>query len=260
MGLEMAYEWNDRIPALLMINPPTLIEGVDDELVCRVPNGEFRPFTISLVWDSIRDSANLCIPKHAFNLWLVVNSKLKTQDRLRQWDVGPETDLNLLRCLFCDNQLDSHAHLFFECPLSLQGGTRVRALGRMDNIPPRLEDVVSYLIPLSKGGSATSVISHLLLAASCYSIWHERNSRLFKKGMKSYTQVFDDIVTIVWLKIISFRFTMNSSRIRRILDTWRLPGSVIIASSSTRGVPGMGCTLFPYSKVFPFRFFLGKGF
>ncbi|PWA42933.1 hypothetical protein CTI12_AA540480 [Artemisia annua] len=59
MGERWPSEWNDRIPALLMINPPTLIEDVDDELVCRVPNGEFRPFTISLVWDSIRDSANL---------------------------------------------------------------------------------------------------------------------------------------------------------------------------------------------------------
>ena len=110
---------------------------------------------------------------------------------------------------------------------------RVRALGGMDNIPPRLEDAVSYLIPLSKGGSATSVISRLLLAATCYSIWHERNSRLFKRGMKSYTQVFDEIVTIVRLKILSFRFTKSSAMIRRILDTWRLPGSVIIERGTT---------------------------
>ncbi|PWA49482.1 reverse transcriptase domain, Reverse transcriptase zinc-binding domain protein [Artemisia annua] len=123
--------------------------------------------------------------------------------------------------------------IFLECPFSLQVWTRVRALCGMDNIPPRLEDAIIYLIPLSKGGSASSVISRLLLAATCYSIWHERNSRLFKKRLKSYTQVFDDIVTIVRLKILSFRFTKNSARIRRILDTWRLPGSVIIASSST---------------------------
>ncbi|PWA87320.1 reverse transcriptase domain, Reverse transcriptase zinc-binding domain protein [Artemisia annua] len=54
-----------------------------------------------------------CIPKHVFHFWLVVNYKLKKQDRLRQWDVGPTTDLNLLRCPFCDIQSDSHTHLFF---------------------------------------------------------------------------------------------------------------------------------------------------
>lgn len=237
-------EWIDRIPDLLLINPPTFTDGIADELVWRVPNEEFKPFTISHVWDSIRGSVNLvpwfhvvwfpqCIPKHAFNLWLVVNCKLKTQDRLRQWDVVPDTNLNLLRCLFCDNQPDSHAHLFFECPFSLQVWTRVCALCGMDNVPPRLDDVVSFLIPLSKGRSASGVISRLLLAASCYSIWGERNSRLFKKGMKSYTQVFDDIVSIVRLKILSFRFSKNSMRIRRILDTWKLPGSVIIADCST---------------------------
>nr|GEU76017.1 hypothetical protein [Tanacetum cinerariifolium] len=60
-----------------------------------------------------------------------------TQDRLRQWDVGPVTDLNLLRGPFRDKQLDSHNLLFFECPFPLQILSRVRVLGGMDNFPPR---------------------------------------------------------------------------------------------------------------------------
>ncbi|GJS41231.1 hypothetical protein Tco_0566274 [Tanacetum coccineum] len=37
------------------------------------------------------------IPRHAFHLWLVMRNSLKTQDKLRQWDVGDGTDLSTLR-------------------------------------------------------------------------------------------------------------------------------------------------------------------
>ncbi|GJU58678.1 reverse transcriptase domain, reverse transcriptase zinc-binding domain protein [Tanacetum coccineum] len=33
------------------------------------------------------------IPRHAFQLWLIMRRSLKTQDKLRQWDVDPATDL-----------------------------------------------------------------------------------------------------------------------------------------------------------------------
>ncbi|GJS44920.1 zinc finger, CCHC-type containing protein, partial [Tanacetum coccineum] len=37
------------------------------------------------------------IPRHAFNLWLVMRRNLKTQDRVRQWDVDLNVDLSTLR-------------------------------------------------------------------------------------------------------------------------------------------------------------------
>nr|GEX43766.1 hypothetical protein [Tanacetum cinerariifolium] len=46
---------------------------------------------------------------------LLEQNSLKTQDKLRQWDVGVGTYLNLLQCAFCSRQLDSYAYLFFEC-------------------------------------------------------------------------------------------------------------------------------------------------
>nr|GFC67410.1 reverse transcriptase domain, reverse transcriptase zinc-binding domain protein [Tanacetum cinerariifolium] len=39
------------------------------------------------------------IPRHAFQLWLVMRRALKTQDKLRTWDVDPTTDLSQLRCV-----------------------------------------------------------------------------------------------------------------------------------------------------------------
>ncbi|GJY07843.1 reverse transcriptase domain-containing protein, partial [Tanacetum coccineum] len=61
--------------------------------------------SVRLVW---KNSDNIL--RHAIHLWLVIHRKHKTQDKLRQWDVSSNTNLNLLRCLLCKTQPDSHDH------------------------------------------------------------------------------------------------------------------------------------------------------
>ncbi|PWA98442.1 hypothetical protein CTI12_AA016880 [Artemisia annua] len=61
------------------------------------------------------------------------------------------------------NIRDSHNHLLFECPCSMQIWLKVRFVFDMHAILPTMSDVVSYLIPISKGRSMISVISRLLL-------------------------------------------------------------------------------------------------
>ncbi|PWA82184.1 reverse transcriptase domain, Reverse transcriptase zinc-binding domain protein [Artemisia annua] len=66
------------------------------------------PFLVACAWDSLRARADQvdwfhipwfphCIPWHAVHLWLVIRRKLKTQDRLRESDVGPNVELSLLK-------------------------------------------------------------------------------------------------------------------------------------------------------------------
>ncbi|GJR90359.1 hypothetical protein Tco_0214370 [Tanacetum coccineum] len=54
----------------------------------------------------------------------------------------------------------------------------VRMLSGMDSVPPRFEDAVTFLIPSSKGPSDRSFISRIVLEATCYFIWQERNTSL----------------------------------------------------------------------------------
>ncbi|GJX65278.1 CASP-like protein 4A3 [Tanacetum coccineum] len=69
-----------------------------------------QPFSARVVWNSIRPHDNKvdwfyvvwfpgCIPRHAFNLWLVVKKKLKTQDRLASWNVNASLATH---CTLCD--------------------------------------------------------------------------------------------------------------------------------------------------------------
>ncbi|GJV92054.1 reverse transcriptase domain, reverse transcriptase zinc-binding domain protein [Tanacetum coccineum] len=240
---------------------------MDDVILWRDRDGVLRPFSVACVWDTIRSRADMvnwynvvwfshCIPRHAVHMWLVIQQKLKTQVRLRQWDVGPSIDLNLLKCPLCDLVPDSHDHLFFECSFSSQVWSKVRVLCGMDAIPPHLRDVVAFIVPLSKGKIVVSIISRIVVAATSYYIWLERNGRLFKKKTSTPGQIVDVIFSTVRLKLVTFKFKKMSTNLVCCLTNGRFQAFVLFMM----GVPGEGCTLFSLSKVFPFGFSLERFF
>ncbi|GJT73883.1 auxin efflux carrier [Tanacetum coccineum] len=162
--------------------------------------GAVEPFSVSTVWKAIRPRdvkvtwSNVvwfsnCIPRHAFNLWLVMKRRLKTQDMLRSWDLS--SSLNAGSCLLCSSQPDSHEHLFFEC-------TR----------------------------TSMSIVTKLILAASTYFIWPERNERLFNNQHRSANQVIECISASIRLKLISCRFKRSTGSLA-LLRRWKLPDVLI---------------------------------
>nr|GFA30482.1 reverse transcriptase domain, reverse transcriptase zinc-binding domain protein [Tanacetum cinerariifolium] len=132
--------------------------------------------------------------------------KVKTQDTLRQWDVGPSIDLNLLRCPLCDFIPNSYDHLFFECAFSSLVWSKVRVLCGMDSILSRLIDVSMFIIPISTGKTSVSILCRLVLPATSYHIWLERNGRLFKKKTSSPNQIVDVIISMVRLNLVTLKF------------------------------------------------------
>ncbi|GJW99243.1 reverse transcriptase zinc-binding domain-containing protein [Tanacetum coccineum] len=152
-----------------------------------------------------------------------MRNSLRTQDKLRQWDVGINIDLNLLRCPLCDIQPDSHAHLFFECNFSKQVWMYIRHLTNMDVVPPTLTHITSHLQPLAKKRTAKSILGRILLASSSYYVWLERN-KLFKKARRSSEELCDIIMVIVRLKLITFEFK-NTSNVNRLFERWKMPST-----------------------------------
>ncbi|GKD62093.1 reverse transcriptase zinc-binding domain-containing protein [Tanacetum coccineum] len=149
---------------------------------------------------------------------------LKTQDRVRQWDVGPNVDLNTLRCKLCDAQPDSHEHLFFECSYSARIWILIRTLGGMELVWPRLHDIISYLQLTAHRRNVRSVIGRILVAAAVYFIWVERNNRVLKNSRRSPEELCDAIIVTVRLKLLSFRFK-NTAAFQDILARWKMPFS-----------------------------------
>nr|GEW13022.1 hypothetical protein [Tanacetum cinerariifolium] len=132
---------------------------------------------------------------YAGRLQLLMRRCLKTQDMLRQWELGSGTDLNNLSCALCSSQADSHEHLFYECSFSSKVWCSIRHLAAMDNVSPNLQDIVSVLQPIATKRTTISIIGRLLFAASSYFLWIERNNRLFK-GMKRSPEDVRDIILV----------------------------------------------------------------
>jgi hypothetical protein len=76
-------------------------------------------FSIYSAWELIRDSrpTNTLIwfpghiPRHAFIMWIASMERLHTMDRLLNFGV-----IHAATCILCGVQVETHEHLFFQCP------------------------------------------------------------------------------------------------------------------------------------------------
>ncbi|GKD79976.1 reverse transcriptase domain, reverse transcriptase zinc-binding domain protein, partial [Tanacetum coccineum] len=205
-----------------------LLDDTPDSLVWRNSQGRIKRFSVTQVWSDIRNRDSKvnwynmvwfssCIPRHAFNLWLIVRRKLKTQDFIRIWDVSDSLGTSYS---LCQGPLDSHDHLIFECSFAHAVWDRMKVLAGMESFPPNVYDVISDLMPIASRRTSKSVVAKLVVAASTYYIWQERNWRLFNKGKRSLDQVYDCIKSSVRLKLLSCRFKKSKSgdKVARLWD------------------------------------------
>ncbi|GJY35217.1 reverse transcriptase domain, reverse transcriptase zinc-binding domain protein [Tanacetum coccineum] len=214
---KLVLETLAKAPNLGLVPAPTLIASRQDCMKWRDTNGTMTDFTVKCVWEALRPRGNEvpwfhivwfshAIPRHAFQLWLIMRRSLKTQDKLRQWDVDPATDLTQVRCSLCGTQADSHEHLFFECSYSSKVWSLLRGLVGMDVVPPVLENIITWFQPLANKRTVQNIMGKILFVAATYLIWLERNNNLFKRTRRSLEKLRDAIVVMVRLKLVTFRF------------------------------------------------------
>ncbi|GJY37928.1 reverse transcriptase domain, reverse transcriptase zinc-binding domain protein, partial [Tanacetum coccineum] len=111
IDIQKAYDMVIRNLFLVLnsLNVPLLNIDQEDTWHWKTNNGVLKSFFVREVWHTVRQRADevdwfhlvwskYAIPRHDIHQWLVMRKRLKTQDRLRQWDVGVNVDLNLLRC------------------------------------------------------------------------------------------------------------------------------------------------------------------
>nr|GEV10769.1 hypothetical protein [Tanacetum cinerariifolium] len=171
-------KWADQFSGIVSIATPHITPHVPNVICWKDNSGMMRPFSAGLVWNTIRDATgevdlakvvwfSHCIPRHAFHLWLTVKRKLKTHDMLRHWDVGPN---------------------------------HVKELASMAHLSHVFEDILNWLIPLSKSGSVKGVLPKLVLAATSYFIWQEQNLWLFQNKKRSA----DEVIDVIFATVVDF--------------------------------------------------------
>jgi hypothetical protein len=115
-------EWLTLIPQLNDFQLPVIDPMAADKVLWRKRDGQEVEFDIHQVWIDLSNCGQKvpwvhlvwfkqCIHRLSFILWLAIQERLMTQDRMRFWDKNKN-----LKCTLCNMQPDSHSHLFFECP------------------------------------------------------------------------------------------------------------------------------------------------
>lgn len=77
----------------------------------------FSEYFVKIAWESLRENEpkidwsqvvwfSQCTPKHAFILWLAIQGKLLTQDRMIAWYQSDD-----FKCSLCKSCIDSPAKL-----------------------------------------------------------------------------------------------------------------------------------------------------
>ncbi|KAM0004605.1 putative reverse transcriptase zinc-binding domain-containing protein [Helianthus debilis subsp. tardiflorus] len=224
--------WLDLFPVLITIAVPTIVSNGEDTLVWKDVEGKTQDFQSACVWNTIRNREEQvlwvdmvwytqCIPRHSFHLWLAFRNKLKTQDRLTIWEAGSHTNWNLMCCPLCNHDRDTRDHLFFRCPFAEKTWNEVKKLVTLGNVDDSWSSVVSWVEQHAKSKNVDHIVCKLLIAASAYYIWQERNNRLFKNNKRTAEQVAEVIKSSVRLKLMGFRFRLASAK-QRIFKRWKI--------------------------------------
>ncbi|PWA35316.1 RNA-directed DNA polymerase, eukaryota, Reverse transcriptase zinc-binding domain protein [Artemisia annua] len=115
-------EWYDKFPLITSIEDPFVNDNAIDKVVWVSNNGEEGDFSVKgattdlcnnnskvhwwkLVWFS------QCIPKHSFILWLAIQDRLSTQEKLMKWGI-----YTVNRCPLCLSEVKNpRINLFLAC-------------------------------------------------------------------------------------------------------------------------------------------------
>ncbi|GJW91597.1 hypothetical protein Tco_0169150 [Tanacetum coccineum] len=166
--------------------------------------GTVKSFSIGVAWEDI-------CPRE-------LQRKLKKLDLLRQWDVGPSTDLNLSRRSLCEVVLNSHDNLFFDFHFSSQVLSHILIRAGMSSITTSLDGIMSWLLMFKKSQSTQSIISKLFYLA--------------RAKCKTWTkeQVVEVIISNILLKLLTFKFK-KAKQVEKVFEMSKLLTSLIMDSS-----------------------------
>ncbi|XP_022030707.1 uncharacterized protein LOC110931630 [Helianthus annuus] len=223
--------WRDLFPVLIQLDQLHLNPTKPDRLLWRDGTDKFD-FSSSGVWHSIRHKdpevnwCNIvwfsqCIPRHAFMMWLVMKGKLLTQDKILNWELSRRKNMNMMCCLLCYKNFDSHAHLFFECEYSSQVWLIIRNKVGMSTVRPIWADIVDWLLARARSKAAGFFVAKILVAAALCFVWQERNARLFKNQLRPPEKIGEIILSTVRYKLMGAKLK-STTRVRRLLEDWEI--------------------------------------
>ena len=165
------------------------------------PSGKY---TTKSAWDLLRPSRDLSplyhliwhsdfIPRQAFILWLATRNRLSTMDRLHRQGNQDRTN-----CHLCNHHMESHEHLFFQCPFSANIWNAINAKAHISWPVLHWKELLQWATSnYQKAHDITHVIPKLILSTTVYHLWYERNNRCFNNHPSSKQSITESIFQLI---------------------------------------------------------------
>ncbi|XP_020262607.1 uncharacterized protein LOC109838583 [Asparagus officinalis] len=148
----------------------------------------------SIVWEKLN------YPKHSFVSWLAVQDRLLTQDKLINRGI-----VNNNNCSLCTDT-ENRNHLFFECCFSRDVWIMVMEWLQFKWKSCNWDQILSWYSVRFRGNGFKQKIKKIALTSTVYSIWCERNARIFKQKRRTAAQLFRDIKINIMSIILNDHF------------------------------------------------------
>ncbi|PWA73149.1 reverse transcriptase zinc-binding domain-containing protein [Artemisia annua] len=220
--------WATKLPVNDVNHNIVLSSDQHDKLMWRSNDGILGKFSVKqaykdlystdievpwckLVWFSKN------IPKFAIILWLAIQGRLTTQDKIRKWG-----SYDLMICPLCFEETDSHEHLFFKCKFS--NGLWSKVLEKVQGqqwVNMELLDLIKQLASMYNGNAINSVVRRLCLVTCVYMIWQERNFRLFRDESRSVELIFQIVCETVKNRLSGLN-VKKFVVVKKVEETWNV--------------------------------------
>ncbi|XP_020271065.1 uncharacterized protein LOC109846253 [Asparagus officinalis] len=147
----------------------------------------------STIWGGVN------YPKHSVISWLAVQDRLLTQDKLIRRGL-----IQTNQCFLCSGaEAESRNHLFFNCKFSKEVWNNIMGWLCFKWRSCDWNQVLNWYCFRLRGGRFKHNIKRLALTASIYSIWMERNGRLFNQKSRTVDQLVKLIKEVMMIAIIN---------------------------------------------------------
>ncbi|XP_019264286.1 PREDICTED: uncharacterized protein LOC109241913 [Nicotiana attenuata] len=170
---------------------------------------------------------NAARPKAQFIMWLLIQDRLMTCDRLINWKINVEPE-----CVMCKQENETRDYLFWQCPYATQVWNKMcRWLGRQQLGNGNWQQFLQWTIRQAKGKSTYAMTFRMIFAETVYHLWLERNRRVFEKKSRKEEQITRDIAYVVSaratprIRLLAFAFAKGYGVRQEVLPSRSRCGS-----------------------------------
>ncbi|GKC14605.1 RNA-directed DNA polymerase, eukaryota, reverse transcriptase zinc-binding domain protein, partial [Tanacetum coccineum] len=146
------------------------------------------------------NSDKICIPSHMFIVWLAIQGRLQTQDRMVLWN----NDYNM-RCSLCSVCMDSHDHLFFNCSYSGKIWESLKLKIHETALPNDWTSRVNIMASRFHNRSIKSILCRIVFGAAVYFVWQERKRRQFTSEKKPVNNLLEVILETIRFRLANIK-------------------------------------------------------